>query len=461
MYTFRLGADLLTVWDLLFSLFYLFLLFVYSYIVRLRKIERYPEYKYYIPGLFAKILGALLFLFLYTFYYPEGDTQYYFMSSESLLNLAFHDFLKFLSLMSGNLSNENFSAFTRDIGIPFYYYDKYSYSVVRFSVPFVFLAGKSYVASTILVAAFTFSGIWKLFRLLVKIFPDSIKTSAFSVLFVPSTLFWGSGILKDSYTLMATCYFFVAFYEIFVFRKNISKNIIIILFAFYIIVSIKPYIFFALIISSLLTIIHAQLKKIENKILKTILFPLLIVIVLLGGSFIVLQTGKAAGGFYTSIESMLKMAVEKQQDLIQDYYGKNSFDIGKFDPTIGGVLSKAHLAIIAGLFRPFYWEARNFRMLISATENFIFLFLSLYIALLTFFTIRKHGFAYVQKIILSDSFIVFSLLFSLIFALMIGITTANFGALVRYRIPLIPFYMSTLFIIIKNFNIEKETKRLI
>jgi len=95
-------------------------------------------------------------------------------------------------------------------------------------------------------------------------------------------------------------------------------------------------------------------------------------------------------------------------------------------------------------------------MFISGLENSIFLFLSVYVVFLSFFTWRKHGFNYMQKILFSDSFIVFSIVFSFIFSFFIGLSTANFGALVRYKIPLIPFFMSTLFIIIQNFNIEKK-----
>jgi multisubunit Na+/H+ antiporter MnhE subunit len=82
--------------------------------------------------------------------------------------------------------------------------------------------------------------------------------------------------------------------------------------------------------------------------------------------------------------------------------------------------------------------------------------MTFYVLLLSILTWRKHGFIYMQKIVLSDSFIVFSLIFSFVFAFIIGITTANFGALVRYKIPLIPFFMASLFIIITNFNIEKD-----
>lgn len=462
MYTFRTGVELLSIWDVIFSTFYIFLIFVYAYVVQLRKKEKFPEYKYYIKGLFAKIMGGLVFLAVYIFYYGEGDTTHYFQSCESLLNLAYEDFWKFSSIMLGNLSYENASLFGSEIGYAYYYNDPHSYAVVRFTIPFLMLSGKSFVATTILIAAFTYSGLWKLFRLLVKVFPKNIKTSAFAVLFVPSTLFWGSGLLKDSYTLMATCYFFVSFYQIFALRNQISKHILLLLFASYILLSIKPYILFALTASALVAVIHANMKIIQNRILKTLLFPLLVIVVFVVGTNIIVTTGQLAGGYYSSIDKMLKQAVEIQQDLTKEYYGGNSFNIGKFDPTISGVLSKAHLAITAGLYRPFLWEARNIAMIVAGLENFVFLFLTFYVLLLSFLTWRKHGFSYMQKVILSDSFIVFSLTFSLMFSFFIGLTTANFGALVRYKIPLIPFFMATLFIIIRNFNIERLSgKRLI
>lgn len=456
MYTYKIGTDILSVWDAIFPIFYITLIFIYAYVVRIRKINKYPEYKYFIPGLFAKIFGSIAFIAVYIFHYVDGDTLMYFQSTESLFNLAFKDFVKFVEIMLGKLTYENASAFGPDIGYPYYYFDPNSYSVVRFSVPFFLLSGKSFVAITILIAAFTYSGLWKLFRLLVQIFPKSIKTSAFSVLFIPSTLFWGSGLLKDSYTLMATCYFFISFYYLFVLRKQITKHIFLILFASFILISIRPYIFFAVVASTLLSIIHANMKIIQNRILKTLIFPILIAVVFIIGTNIILTTGQIVGGYYSSLDNLLKQAVEIQEDLTREYYGGNSFNIGKFEPTIPGVLSKTHLAITAGLYRPFIWEAKNIPSLIAATENFIFLFMTFYVLLLSILTWRKHGFIYMQKIVLSDSFIVFSLIFSFVFAFIIGITTANFGALVRYKIPLIPFFMASLFIIITNFNIEKD-----
>jgi len=41
----------------------------------------------------------------------------------------------------------------------------------------------------------------------------------------------------------------------------------------------------------------------------------------------------------------------------------------------------------------------------------------------------------------------YCLLFALLFALFVGATTANFGTLVRYKIPCMPFYIIAIFLI--------------
>ncbi|MBL0145287.1 MAG: hypothetical protein IPP48_05575 [Chitinophagaceae bacterium] len=48
---------------------------------------------------------------------------------------------------------------------------------------------------------------------------------------------------------------------------------------------------------------------------------------------------------------------------------------------------------------------------------------------------------------LKDPTVIYCLLFSLLFALFVGVTTSNFGSLVRYKIPCMPFYVIAMYII--------------
>ena len=140
-----------------------------------------------------------------------------------------------------------------------------------------------------------------------------------------------------------------------------------------------------------------------------------------------------------------------QQDLKRDVYGSNSFDIGEVDPTFTGILSKAHLAIEAGLFRPYIWEARSPLMIFSALEN-------LFLLGLTLVVIIRLGIFKIIGIMRNEPFVSFAFIFSIFFAFSIGFSTPNFGALIRYKIPLIPFYVSLLYILKSHINQDLYVK---
>ena len=141
-----------------------------------------------------------------------------------------------------------------------------------------------------------------------------------------------------------------------------------------------------------------------------------------------------------SVDKVMDEAVVVQNDLKQDYYGGHRFDIGSFEPTIAGIASKAPVAIAATLFRPFVWEADNPFILMSALESLIVLVFTL----MALFRIKILN---LQGVLLKNPLLFFSFVFSLFFAFSVGLTTANFGALVRYKIPLMPFYLSMVYIL--------------
>ncbi|GAI18927.1 unnamed protein product, partial [marine sediment metagenome] len=170
--------------------------------------------------------------------------------------------------------------------------------------------------------------------------------------------------------------------------------------------------------------------------LRTVLLPIIILIFWGLGSVIMMQLGNIVGGVYSSVDGIIEWAVETQEDLARNYYGGigygNVFDIGEFDASFSGILSKAQPALIAGLYRPFLWEAQNPVMLIAGIENFAMLLLSLYVLLLACVAIFKTGPGYMLRTMFDNSLIVFSFVFAITFAFSVGLATANFGALVRY-----------------------------
>jgi len=182
--------------------------------------------------------------------------------------------------------------------------------------------------------------------------------------------------------------------------------------------------------------------------LKIVLGPLILVLFVSGFSLIMTRVSSSMGA-YGNIENSMKQAQIIQQDLTRsEQYGENYYDIGKFEATPVGVLSKFPIATISGIFRPFIWEARNPFILMAALEG-LFLMVFLVYALIKTGTMRFF------KNIFSDPLLIFSFSFVLIFGFGVGLATANFGALVRYKIPLLPFLTAGLYILIdmaKNKN---------
>jgi hypothetical protein len=53
----------------------------------------------------------------------------------------------------------------------------------------------------------------------------------------------------------------------------------------------------------------------------------------------------------------------------------------------------------------------------------------------------------------------FCFFYSIVFAVFVGATTLNFGTLVRYKIPCLPFYIIALLLILETIpNKKKETE---
>jgi hypothetical protein len=101
------------------------------------------------------------------------------------------------------------------------------------------------------------------------------------------------------------------------------------------------------------------------------------------------------------------------------------------------------------------WEARNPVMLISALENLVIMWLVLNLI----WRARLRVFYHILK---GQPIVLFCLIFALFFGFSVGLTTANFGALVRYKIPLMPFFIASIVILRHYFQVLRfEGKELL
>jgi hypothetical protein len=435
--------------DFIIGPLFLLILYLYGVFVKNKHIETNKSYKYFLSGLMVKMAGAIAVCLVYVYYYKGGDTTNYHHDSVVISRLFLKSPIDALKLTFLPYNPSMTTSLDYTTGYLLYTYDMKALFVDRLTWVLNLLSMSSYLGQSMLLAFICYLAMWRLYQVLVYEFPDLTKQMAFAVLFVPSVVFWGSGLLKDTITLACVATITSAIHSAIRLRVKIFKNIFYFIIASFLLITIKPYIFFALLPGAALWFGGIMITNLQNKLLKKAITPLLI-LVSAGAAYIMLHViGNSLGEY--RVENVLNKAVVTQQDLKQEYYGGSTFDIGDFDPSIRGIIGKAPAAINAALFRPYIWEAHNPAMIMSAMENIVILIFSVYF-------IWKLRFFNLFRLMFRHHFLFFSLSFSIFFAFSVGLTTSNFGSLVRYKIPAMPFYIASLFIISNTYSELKRKK---
>ncbi|HEU4719605.1 MAG TPA: hypothetical protein VFU15_17295 [Bacteroidia bacterium] len=428
---------------------YMLVLLGISFFIQVSNIKKQPVYRYYLGGVAMKAFSAVVFCLIYIYYYNGGDTVCYYETSRALVNLGMKDPASFWKVMTTAPSVENYFLFDDKTGFPwaFMYYDTQTFFVAKLIAPILFVAFRSYLVSGVVLSWLSFFGIWRFFLMLCRHYPAIEKRLALGVIFVPSVLFWGSGILKDTITFSAVCWFIVGIEGFFILKKSRLKNAAIFIVASYVLISIKAYIMISLLPGVFLWLLYSRFSRFKSYFLRYMSVPFIVIFSLAAGYGLLSVLGDSLGKF--SVAHMLETASITQRDLKQDYYHGSSFDIGEFDPTISGVISKAPAAMAVGLFRPFIWEAHNVVMLVSGLENLVYL--SLTLMLFARFIMQPKKFF---RTFFNDPLLLFMFTYTLLFSVLVGLSTSNFGALVRFKIPFLPAFIC--FLLILNYKLARK-----
>jgi hypothetical protein len=394
-----------------------------------------------------KIIGTTFFSFVYQYYYMGGDTMCFFFWSRAISETLFH----YPSVWFNYIFSNDYNSYSIIKGSEWaleksggifqcFWMLKYGGSDPYFIkiTSFITLLGSNlYLPTSILFATISFVGTWKLFLVFVDVYPNNVRIFSKIILYIPSIIFWGSGILKDSITFACIGYItHLVYFGLIKKQKTLSRLFQIFLFSS-IILSIKGYIILSFIPAAAYWVFSEYKNNIKNSTLRTISTPFFLFLGLAFTLIIINQISSSAGRYsLDKVETTAKDYQRWHTVASEDGSGYSLGDVSE-DFSIGSLLVKFPLAVNVTLFRPYPWEAKSVIMLFSAFESAIILYFTLV-------TILKVGLVKSLNIISSSSFIIFCLFFSLVFAFAVGFTSYNFGALVRYKIPCIPFYLASI-----------------
>ena len=442
--------DILTIWDFTLTPFYMLVILGIAHIIQRNKQNKIIEYKYFTLGLFAKLMGAIAFCLVYTLYYGGGDTTNYYKGAVALSNLKSVDFTSYWNILNNDLRYENYIAFNADTGYPpFYMYkNAITFSVCRYASLVAELGFNSFIPMSLLIATFSYIGIWKLYRLFNTLYKGMEKHLAYAILFLPTLLFWGSGIMKDTFVLGATCWISYNFFKVFIEGKKLPVNSVFMILNLIIVINIKPYVILSLLPGVMLWLNSAYLKGIAFPWPKLFMVPLLAAIIGAVGFFTINNLSQLMGT-YGDVDKAINQAQIIQQDLLREgQYGSNNYNIGEIDGTIGGMITLAPIAIFTAIYRPMFFEIGSPMMVVSVIENSI-------LFVLTMFLLMKVKFINIFRVIVREPILLYSLVFSLFLAFGVGIAGTNFGAMVRYKVPFVPYYFAMLVVI---YNLTKPNR---
>jgi hypothetical protein len=425
--------------DLIVTPLILILVYFLAIIIRSRVTDKVIR-KYFIPGLTLKIIGAISLGLVYQFYYKGGDTFNYFDRGSKYIWEAFMNSpYKGLQLMfaNGEYNPETFEYASEII----YYNDLPSYFVVRVASLFDLFTFHTYSATAVLFAVFSFSGLWAMYTVFYRMMPKMHLQLAIAIFFIPSVFFWGSGILKDTITLGALGWGTYAFAEIFLFRRTIISGSVILLLSFFIIYKIKIYILLCLVPALMIWFYLSSIGKVRNLVLKTMILPFTIAFLVIGGFYAVKFIGEENQRYNLERLSYTAESTARWLSYVSEKQEGSGYTLGDFDYSTSGIFRKTPAAIWVTLFRPYLWEAKNLVMFLSAIESLLLFILTL-VVVGSIITKRRIA------LLISNPIVVFCLIFSITFAFAIGLSTYNFGTLVRYKIPMMPFYLIAMFILL-------------
>jgi len=437
-----------------FLLFPLYVALFYFFFSARRKNIEDPVLKYYHKQSFwIKALAVIPFT-LFNAYISMGDSfGLYYTEGTNIYKMILGDpsaHLKWL-YMAGKDFDQSLLRNPLNQG---YFRAENNYMVTRVVAMISFLSMGKYLITNLFFSMIAFTGVWRLFRFFYEEYPHLHKKLAIAILYMPTFVFWSSGILKDPLCISALGWITYALYEAFYKKKNLLKNVIILAFFGYLLAVVKIYILISYVPFFILYLILKNVNLVKSKLLKWVLGPALIIGSMFAGQQVMKKFQEEIGTYASGdISEQLHKQRSSYRADPDAGGGTSNFSLGvEFDGSMISLVKIAPAAIIATFYRPFLWESRKLSTLLSSLESMALLFFTLSL-------LFKTGLGFFVRSILKDPAILYCILFSLLFGLFIGATTPNFGTLVRYKIPCVPFYLVALFLIQDRFRRLEKTKK--
>jgi hypothetical protein len=394
-----------------------------------------------------QILASLALYLIYSRYYSDRNTAdifKFYNDAELLYNQLFLSSpLEYFELILGL----EHSALTQEaLHKTTYWFKPFethlyndNRTIIRFNLFVRLFSFGIYGVHALFFSFLSFIGLVSIFKGFEPFFKEKLFLLKIACFLIPSVLLCSSGVLKESILIFALGLFILQLSSLLKDYKITLRKIFVTLGCLGLLFITKPYVLFAL-IPSLSVLILWELRLIKRLFFAFILGNLMIMLpVFLMGTFL--------PAFNVS-HIIFKM----QQDFINVAHlsqAKSYFNIAPLDGTYSSLFVHIPEALFNSLLRPFSFYQDSILTFIASCENLI-----VFILFILSFVYRSKIENEMRGIwLLLVSFCLFLLV-------LIGLTVPVEGAIVRYKVPVLPFFLILFFSFTSVENLKYFTSKL-
>ncbi len=415
-----------------------FLLYAFSKLVRYDYARSFYK-NYLFDSVFVRLFGLTLGLLVILIYYKgHGDpVGVYFLRISKLREVFESDLVSvFKYIVYGGKSLNDV---TQNLHLsPFYYTSTGTTTVVQIGLFFSLFCNNSFLSLNLIFTLLSLMGTWKLCEVFLTIFPNHPKAIAISFLFLPSLCLWATGLSKESLVLFGMGYLTSAFYKFIILKRRKWRYLVLLIVMSMLLIKVKTYIFLFYGVALFSWYLIKSFKRIPKKD-RLIYIPI--------SFFFLLIIAIGLGSISSSFSE--RLSFDAVGDFLRQKYhyathvrpGGSSYSIPELKESIISNLSIYPKLLAIGMFEPYLWQSKKPIIMLSGLETLAFLLLTIWMIL----KVRLRG---MFNMIINSPVLLSILVFTFLLAPAAALVSGNYGTLVRYRMPFLPFLSLFLLILI-------------
>ncbi|HEY3403166.1 MAG TPA: hypothetical protein VGK59_07255, partial [Ohtaekwangia sp.] len=172
------------------SLVHVLVLFAVAFLVSKPETPRLK--KIFWSGFILKLVGGIALGLVYTYYYQVGDTLNFYADGVRFAEQARKDFSGYITFIGGNTLYDPWTGLSAEPRTIF---------ISKIVSIFCLLTQDNYWIASLYFSALAFFGAWYLVKIIIQHQPELWLATVLSFLFLPTTVFWSSGIIKESLSM--------------------------------------------------------------------------------------------------------------------------------------------------------------------------------------------------------------------------------------------------------------------